>query len=304
MCGIFGWQLEKKPQVSKRRALASAATALQIQNDTRGGHSWGYYAPGKGLLVKGLGNISRHVCAADLARHRAVLAHTRYATTGEVCPENAHPFEVGSIVGAHNGIVWNHAKLNASHGRNCPVDSMHLFHHLDESAPMEEIEAYGAVEYVKTAEPGTIYLGRFNGGALAVRAVPGLGLIWSSDAAHLKRALRLAGLFKGSKAYSAEDGRLYLATNGELYDSGEYLGVSDKKAGYKSAWDDYRKGGTSTADATDYLPLSRRPGVADFCEHCCRDCDCSDGHPDPSSAEYCGHCKRDCMCIWHYAHWH
>lgn len=48
-----------------------------------------------------LDDFKKNICRVN----RAVIGHNRAATKGAVNKENAHPFHVGSIVGAHNGTL-------------------------------------------------------------------------------------------------------------------------------------------------------------------------------------------------------
>ena len=40
--------------------------------------------------------------------NKVLIGHNRYATRGAVSELNAHPFEFGRVVGAHNGTIYNH----------------------------------------------------------------------------------------------------------------------------------------------------------------------------------------------------
>lgn len=60
---------------------------------------------------------------------RAIIGHNRYATTGGVSRNNAHPFENDSLVGVHNGTLRNKHVLADS--RNYVVDSENLYHHIE-----------------------------------------------------------------------------------------------------------------------------------------------------------------------------
>lgn len=62
--------------------------------------------------------------------NRALIGHNRYATQGMVNRKNAHPFEFDTLVGAHNGTLWQKHKLLNSN--NFTVDSENLFHHIEE----------------------------------------------------------------------------------------------------------------------------------------------------------------------------
>lgn len=192
MCGIFGWRLQAAMPPEQRVALAAA---LALQNDERGGDSWGYWAPGVGVR-RGLGEISPQ--ARELARCAILAAHTRRATTGAATLENAHPFQVGALLGAHNGVIHNHVALNARYHRNCAVDSQHIFYHLAEGRPLDELIGYGAVWW-RLADEDVVRLCRLSEDAEL--AVYGLGryeapegTVWSSDCKHLVTALAVAGL--------------------------------------------------------------------------------------------------------------
>jgi len=169
------------------------AVMLSAQNDTRGGNSWGVFDPDAEHVIKGLGDIVKHW--KSLFERDRVMCHTRLATTGDISVENAHPFVVKNLVGAHNGVISNHEWLNTRYGRKCDVDSEHIFQHLADGLDLDDIDGYGAIEWVDRASPDRLLLCRLTSWAdLAVAALSGGGVIWSSDELHLKAALLAADI--------------------------------------------------------------------------------------------------------------
>jgi hypothetical protein len=225
MCGIFGWQLGSQPEIDKvQRAILGAFLAQK--NDNRGGDSYGWWAPGgrsiEGGVVRGLGLIAPH--ARMLAPHPTLMGHTRKATTGDVKEGNAHPFLVDGIIGAHNGMVYNHSEIQAKYNRKFEVDSMHLFAHIAAGLDFKELQGYGAVEYVDTKKMNRVYLCKMSGGDLNIiglgksaKAVN--GVVWSSDKDHLKLALDVAGV-EDYFHYKVESGKRYMVQDGALFESG------------------------------------------------------------------------------------
>lgn len=62
--------------------------------------------------------------------NRAIIGHNRFATTGKVNKASAHPFDIGDIVGVHNGTLHSRHKLHDN--QYFTVDSENLYHHMNE----------------------------------------------------------------------------------------------------------------------------------------------------------------------------
>jgi hypothetical protein len=206
MCGLFGWSFSRQP---KKATIRTLAVALMLQNDLRGGDSWGWFAPKTDTKRVGLGNIGtmKRSMLAHMVSEPVVIGHTRKATKGSISKQNCHPFDIGRIIGAHNGMVYNHEDLNKRYNRDCNVDSEHIFHHLQDNEDLQEIETYGAILYHSRDNPTCpIYFGRFNDGDLALARVDG-GLIWSSSKRHLQTALQVSGF--SAKVEEPDEGILF-----------------------------------------------------------------------------------------------
>jgi hypothetical protein len=219
MCGIFGMVLGEGSLSRDKRTVGAAL--LAAYNEERGNHSWGLAAwrRGEPHVVKGMHSPVRG--ALDMARETAWLGHSRYATVGDKTVDNAHPFRFGHIIGAHNGAVYNHADVAKAYGRTFAVDSMHIFAHLAEGLPSDELEGYGAVEFLDVNTPGSVFLAKLRLGDLCVLGIKGgeqaRGVLWSSDKDHVWEVADALGL--DCFLYKLDDGQVYEARRTGLYET-------------------------------------------------------------------------------------
>jgi predicted glutamine amidotransferase len=61
--------------------------------------------------------------------HSVLMGHNRWATQGKINNTNAHPFEIDTIIGAHNGTLTTRYQLD-DHAK-FDVDSENIFHHME-----------------------------------------------------------------------------------------------------------------------------------------------------------------------------
>lgn len=217
MCGIFGFSFKQGATTPVDRALL--ANNLAIFNDTRGGDSWGIVGilNNQPVISRGLGKLARK--AHKLTGYNTLFAHTRWATNGDITEANAHPFEIGNIIGAHNGMIFNHTDLNRQYNREFEVDSQHLIAHINEDKPIRELVGYGAVEWIEKEDPRNIFISKMRNGSLGVVGVVKneevVGIVWSSSIQHLVMALSASGIHNCFR-YRVKTGRIYSVKNGSI----------------------------------------------------------------------------------------
>ena len=112
MCGLSGIVITN-PEAIPLELTKGIFSMLMIENDDRGGHSWGAW--GTGIEpVRGLGKYRNsaedwHKATEDFKYNddglTFMFGHTRFGTHGAKTVENSHPFESGGLILAHNGVV-------------------------------------------------------------------------------------------------------------------------------------------------------------------------------------------------------
>ncbi len=107
MCGIIGYTGKNDAkeimldalELLEYRGYDSAGIALLNENGTQ--------------IVKRAGRVKdlRNLCQQEKPMGCCGIGHTRWATHGGVCDENAHPHKFGKVTLIHNGIIENYKEL-------------------------------------------------------------------------------------------------------------------------------------------------------------------------------------------------
>src|SRR6266550_2590033 len=133
MCGIAGYSLS--PESAVERTLAAQALLAGIAERGADAAGYAFRSPGGEVVVhKQRSGASRLLDRVEIAPDATeVLLHVRDYTKGHPTIEsNNHPIRHGSVVGVHNGIIFNDDELLADHdcARSEPgmtVDSEAIF---------------------------------------------------------------------------------------------------------------------------------------------------------------------------------
>lgn len=68
-----------------------------------------------------------------------LLGHNRYATQGGISEETAHPFDMGEVIGAHNGTVLKYTLEDLFEAKEYQVDSQRIYSHLGQGNPITDV---------------------------------------------------------------------------------------------------------------------------------------------------------------------
>lgn len=153
-CGLAGFS-------GKRNFNGEKIKFLMYWNSIeRGKDATGVFTP-KSDIVKDNIKAESFINSARLTKKivpdRLLIAHVRAKTVGANSVDNAHPFEYGNVVLAHNGTLENHlelAKMYSFDSKNFPVDSQILANcinintqHDDSIKVLEQYKGAAAILY-------------------------------------------------------------------------------------------------------------------------------------------------------------
>lgn len=138
MCGIIGY-------TGKADAKEIMLDALELL-EYRGYDSAGIALLGKEgtQIFKRAGRVKdlRDLCAEKNPAGHCGIGHTRWATHGGVCDENAHPHKFGKVTLIHNGIIENYREL---------IERYHLQGKLSSETDSEVVSA--VLEHFYSGDP-------------------------------------------------------------------------------------------------------------------------------------------------------
>tara|TARA_R110000824_G_scaffold272742_2_gene461252 strand:+ start:578 stop:1648 length:1071 start_codon:yes stop_codon:yes gene_type:complete len=222
MCGIFGYAKKHNAQNDNQiDKLKEVLTYLADESVVRGQDSTGIsmMTPNSRQTYKATApssEVVQHDAWESIILERVnrdstiVIGHVRLATHGAVTERNAHPFEIGEVVGAHNGVIYNYNKLADKYNKTIEVDSEVIFASLNNNPmdkALEQLEGDFAVSWVKESNK-IINLARESSRPLHVAYWKKARiLLWASTEEILKSSLKRAGL--NLKHNELESERIY-----------------------------------------------------------------------------------------------
>lgn len=219
LCGVAGkgmWSSDK-----------NAFQTLLYLSAIRGTHSTGVYAvnstTGKGEVRKTLGPPVRFLTQEGVRKEESqiynsvrpdiLMGHCRDATVGQITLENAHPFDVGTIVGAHNG-TFSSQRWRDLVKETGKTDSELLFEAIQKDGLKQTLEsvnswdAYAISLYDKKKK--LLYLARNDQRPLYVGFLRGWGTIfWASKVEMLKLVATKSNQLEYMETFEVQPDMIY-----------------------------------------------------------------------------------------------
>ena len=216
MCGLFGCS-RFTPE------LWRMAPILAFEVKKRGTDSYGL-TNGYEVIRNAGSQVTPWVDPPDSWADGPISWHNRAASQQENAhdPECAHPFTYQApdgtkIIGSHNGIIRNHQELNTQFGRNCQVDSMHIWMHRAEGKPWSDLDGWGNLVWFEIDPQGnrSLHFCRINADSLHAATLENGVLVWCSTISAIRVAAEMFGV-PIKTTWKIDEGKHYtLALNSE-----------------------------------------------------------------------------------------
>jgi predicted glutamine amidotransferase len=162
---------------------------------------------------------SRQYMKAATGSFKAFIGHNRYATQGKVSTRNAHPFEMNTLVGAHNGTL--RTKYLLANSAEFQVDSENLFHHIDTlglDSALEVLDGAWALTWFDTTTNEMCFLRNKERPLYLAWTFNDKTIFWASEKWMLEVALSRSGIKHHTPILLEEDSllKVFVGSGGEL----------------------------------------------------------------------------------------